>query len=95
MPEGLPFRLEDYFSLVDIRGRVIREDKRSAIEAMYPPILVRLGIDASMWSLLISSLEEQFSGPIGCEAALRRYQQSQGGLRARRLSATKRCFEAA
>ena len=33
MPKGLPFRLTDYLELVDWTGRILREDKRGAIDA--------------------------------------------------------------
>ena len=42
MPEGLPFRVEDYLALVDWSGRIIREEKRGAVAENLPPILERL-----------------------------------------------------
>lgn len=49
MPEGLPFRLQDYLELVDWTGRQIRKDKRGSINESTPPILERLNIDAGHW----------------------------------------------
>jgi len=36
MPTGLPFRLNDYLELVDWSGRIIREDKKGAIDKLRP-----------------------------------------------------------
>src|SRR5690606_373519 len=41
----IPFGFEDYLALVNWSGRVIRDDKRGAIDARLPPIVQRLGID--------------------------------------------------
>ena len=40
---------DQYLSLLDMVGRVVREDKRGAIPAELPPILERLGIDPVRW----------------------------------------------
>jgi len=40
IPQGLPFKLTDYLELVELTGRVIREDKRDYIEKPQPPILL-------------------------------------------------------
>ena len=39
MPKGLIFILIDYIELIDWTGRIIRDDKRGAIDATTPPIL--------------------------------------------------------
>ena len=44
MPEGLPFKLDDYLQLVDWTGRILRDDKRGSISESLPPILERLNI---------------------------------------------------
>ena len=41
MPTGLPFKLTDYLELVELTGRVIREDKRGYIEKHQPPIFTK------------------------------------------------------
>ncbi|MGS2717858.1 transposase [Eionea flava] len=46
---GIPFSLEDYLTLVDWTGRIIREDKRGFIPNSLPPILERLSIDQKQW----------------------------------------------
>lgn len=52
MPDGLPFKLEDYLELVDWSGRIIRKGKRGAIAANTPAILKRLGIGLENWERL-------------------------------------------
>jgi hypothetical protein len=47
--EGILFSLSDYLELVDTTGRIVREDKRGAIQLHLPPILDRLGIDRKTW----------------------------------------------
>lgn len=51
--DGLPISLDDYIDLVDWSGRVVREDKRGAINEALPPILERLEIDAKTWQKLL------------------------------------------
>jgi REP element-mobilizing transposase RayT len=46
---GIPFSWEDYVMLVDWTGRVVREDKRGAIDNPLPPILERLTIEPKTW----------------------------------------------
>ena len=45
----LPYRWTDYLELVDWTGRILRDDKRGAIDARLPPIIQRLGIETSAW----------------------------------------------
>ena len=47
--QGLPFSQNDYFILVDMTGRIIRQDKRGAIPSNTPPILERLNISHETW----------------------------------------------
>ncbi|WP_196158960.1 hypothetical protein [Reinekea sp. G2M2-21] len=49
MPQGLPFKLEDYLELLDWTGRVQRDDKRGDINQKLPPILTRLNIEPKNW----------------------------------------------
>ena len=46
---GILFSLEDYLQLVDMTGRMIRTDKRSAIPINLSPILERLSINRQQW----------------------------------------------
>lgn len=47
--QGILFSLEDYLTLVDMTGRILRDDKRGAISAHLPPILERLEINQEEW----------------------------------------------
>lgn len=47
--QGILFSLKDYLTLVDMTGRILRDDKRSAISAHLPPILERLEINQEEW----------------------------------------------
>jgi len=46
----LPLSLDDYLTIVDATGRLIRSGKRGFIPPQLPPILERLKLDASRWS---------------------------------------------
>ena len=46
---GILFNLEEYLTLVDTTGRIIREGKRGFIPHHLPPILKRLTIDWHQW----------------------------------------------
>ena len=65
MPEGLPFKLEDYLELVDWTGRHLREDKRGAIAANLPPILDRLGMQPKHFLYMSRHFESRFKGLVG------------------------------
>jgi len=70
MPAGLPFKLTDYLELVDLTGRVIRDDKRGHIERNIPPILQRLGIEPETWMDLTTKFEENFKDLVGSPTLL-------------------------
>ena len=65
MPDGLPCRLSDYLELVDWTGRIVRADKRGAIDKDIPPILTRLSISADNWLILSTQFEGRFGRVIG------------------------------
>ena len=54
---GIPYAYRDYLELVDWTGRILREDKRGAIEAEHPRILERLGISSEQWSINATRFE--------------------------------------
>lgn len=58
---GILFSLTDYLTLVDITGRIIREDKRGAITDSFPPILERLQIDQQEWLSNATQFETRYS----------------------------------
>jgi REP element-mobilizing transposase RayT len=58
---GIPFSWEEYLVLVDWTGRVVREDKRGAINDQLPSILKRLNIDTNTWVNNATQFEQQHS----------------------------------
>ena len=71
MPEGLPFRLQDYLNLLDWTGRQIRSDKRGSIKQTLPPILERLNIDSEHWVYNTQHFESQFKGLVGTAISIK------------------------
>ena len=64
----LPFTYQDYFELVDLTGRIMREDKRGFIKDKCPSILSRLNIDPDRWIDHIQKLNFYYGQCIGsCE----------------------------
>jgi REP element-mobilizing transposase RayT len=86
MPKGLPFRLEDYLELVDWTARILREDKRGAIPAHLPPILVRLQIDPRYWLYMTRHFENRFKGLVGAAYTLKTACETLGYRRTPNLS---------
>ena len=92
MPKGLLFRLTDYLELVDWTGRVIREDKRGAIDAGLPPILERLGIEPKHWLFLTQNFESRFKGLVGSAYRLKQACRALGYQRTPGLKSCKTYF---
>lgn len=68
--DGIPCSLKDYIELVDATGKIIRKDKRGAIDASLNPILQRLDIDAGTWLFMATTFEESNGPWVGCERKL-------------------------
>jgi REP element-mobilizing transposase RayT len=68
---AIPYALRDYLALVDWSGRLIRKDKRGAIDATLPPILNRLGIESDSWELLMGRRGTLFGRAMGKLDAMR------------------------
>ena len=60
MHTGIHFKSEDYLTLVDTAGRIIRAGKRGAITAALPPILERLQLDIDAWLIRTQSFEDHY-----------------------------------
>lgn len=65
MPQGLPFKLEDYLELLDWTGRTMRSDKRGSISSNIPPILSRLNIEPTNWLYSTQHFERSFKSFAG------------------------------
>ena len=70
---GLRFPLRDYLELIDQSGRVIREDKRGAIDGRAADILSRLNIPHDHWLTMTRDFGKLFTGPVGTVQALDSY----------------------
>jgi hypothetical protein len=67
MPEGIPFRYTDYLELVDwTTGRILRDDKRGAIPANLPVILILLSINPKHWTYLAKDFGSPFKSLVSC-----------------------------
>ena len=69
MPKGLPFELKSYLELVELTGRVMREDKHGHIDNMTLPLLERLNISSENWLKLTTQFTRVFHGAVGRPAS--------------------------
>ena len=92
MLKGLPFRLTDYLELVDWTGRILREDKRGAIDHKLPPLLARLNIDTQHWLYLAKNFESPFKGFVGTVFRVKQVCENMGYLRTPGLRGCKTYF---
>ncbi len=74
----IPFKLTDYFELVDWTGRISRSDKRGKIPNRYPPILQRLKLDPDKWVEHMEGQRSQSSIALGALHRLQRYAENCG-----------------
>jgi hypothetical protein len=65
MPKELPFELKSYLELVELTGRVMREDKSGYIDNMNLPLLERLNISPENWLKLTTQFTRVFHGAVG------------------------------
>jgi len=63
----------EYFDLVDRSGRIIRSDKRGAIDVDLAPILLRIGANPEAWLETISRFESKFFLAAGMLSSLRSF----------------------
>ncbi|WP_063334517.1 transposase [Marinomonas sp. TW1] len=76
MPDGLPFKLTDYLELVDMTGRIIREDKRGSIDASLLPILQRLNTSSENWLCIATEFGTRTGSVVGNEHSIAHYCES-------------------
>ncbi|WP_432459666.1 MULTISPECIES: transposase [unclassified Agarivorans] len=93
MLKGLPFELQDYLQLVELTGRVIREDKHGYIDDAQAPILQRLQIDEESWLALSTGLENYFASAVGTGQSLRHYKRQHQQQRIKGMGAAKRWLD--
>lgn len=92
MPQGLPFKLNDYLELVEWTGRIIREDKPGHIEANTPPLLQRLNLEEQNWLYLTRHFESKLKGLVGCVYKLKQVCEKLGYKRTCGLQSCEQYF---
>jgi putative transposase len=73
----------EYFDLVDKSGRMIRSDKRGAINAEIAPVLLRIGANPKAWPETVSRFGQRFHLVAGLISNLRSFADQLG----------RRCFK--
>jgi len=68
----------DYFDLVDRTGRILRADKRGAIDPNLAPILARIGANPQAWPDTVARFESKFRLAAGSLSSLRAFAQRLG-----------------
>ena len=92
---GIRFSLKDYLTLVDETGRVLRDDKRGAINAKSTSILARLHISDDSWLKLTSDFEGIFTGAVGTAEHLCEFSEHLGLKRTHGIANAKVCLNSA
>ncbi len=67
---GLPFKLIDYFQLVEWTGRCIREDKRGVIPEHIKPLFERFNVNEDDWLSIITDFNRHFISAAGSHKQL-------------------------
>ncbi|MBL4940722.1 MAG: transposase [Colwellia sp.] len=62
---GLPFKLMDYFALVEWTGHCIREDKRDAIPDHIQPLFQRFNVNSDDWLAIITDFNRHYINAAG------------------------------
>jgi REP element-mobilizing transposase RayT len=89
---AIPYRLDDYLTLVDWTGRAIRSDKRGFIDDRLPPIMQRLSIDADAWWLAMRPRGNVFGRAMGRLDHLRLHANTLGQSWVRGLQQAERLY---
>ena len=64
MPDGLPFRLEEYIRLVELSGRYLYPNKPGYIDYSLTPILSRVGLAHCDWNKMVTGIETAFKSSV-------------------------------
>jgi REP element-mobilizing transposase RayT len=89
MPKGIAFSLKDYCELVDLTGRIIRNDKAGHIDHQQLPILRRLGLSDEQWLTLTTEFEKHFCYAAGAEQMMNQFKHHTGHQRIRGMGKAK------
>jgi hypothetical protein len=74
----IPFSFLEYLELIDWSSRIVRPDKRGAVDSKVPPILQRLHIDRDAWQKLLRPGANRFGRAIGTLERLTQYAKAAG-----------------
>ena len=92
---SISFSLKDYLTLIDETGRIIREDKRGAIDSKTAQILSRLHISDESWLKLTTNFEGIFTGAVGTAEHLCEFTENIGLKRAHGKANAQACLNSA
>lgn len=70
---SIPINWRDYLALVDWTGRALQHEKRGAIPADLPPILIRTGLEPAHWVREMQHYGRWYYRAVGSAHALQRY----------------------
>ena len=93
--KGIRFSLQDYLTLVDETGRIIRTDKRGAISQKSERILARLHINEESWLKLTTDFECIFTGAVGTAEHLSEFTEHVGLQRTHGIINAQACLNSA
>ena len=71
MPDGLPFKLQDYIELVELSGRYLQPNKIGKIDDSASPILTRVGLANNDWNEMVTGIETTFKSTVSFEKFIR------------------------
>ncbi|AOW76148.1 transposase [Colwellia sp. PAMC 20917] len=91
---GIHFSLQDYLTLVDETGRLLR-DKRGAIDTTTVNILARLHINDESWLKLTTDFETIFTGAVGTAEHLCEFSEHVGLQRTHGIANAQACLNSA
>ena len=92
---GIRFSLQDYLTLVDETGRIIRDDKPGAINGQTASILARLHISDESWLKLTTNFECIFTGAVGTAEHLCEFSEHIGLQRTHGIANAQACLNSA
>jgi REP element-mobilizing transposase RayT len=92
---GIYFSLHDYLTLVDETGRLLRDDKRGAIDTTSATILARLHINDESWLKLTTDFETIFTGAVGSAEHLCEFSEHVGLQRTHGIANAQACLNSA
>ena len=71
-PDALPFNLQDYLTLLDDTGRVVRGRNTGFIDGDTPRLLAQLGVAPGEWLATVTTLQARYELAMGAPERLRR-----------------------